>query len=53
MRTFDGATLQQADLWHSWGGGAGIRCNGKFTAIDIDSMAEEWAGKIRETSLRL
>jgi hypothetical protein len=53
VREFDGATLQQADMWNGWGGGAGIRCNGKFIAIDIDSMSPEWAAKVHKAALKV
>lgn len=53
VREFDSPTLEQADLWNSWGGGAGIRCNGKFIAIDIDSLSPEWAGKIQKAALKV
>lgn len=53
VRTFDDVTLALADQWHGWGGGAGIRCNGKFIAIDIDSLSPEWSAKIHKAALNV
>ena len=51
IKSFDPPSAEEADLWHSWGGGAGLRCNGKFVAIDIDTMSPEWSKKVHDAAI--
>lgn len=53
VRTFDGVTPEQVDQWQSWGSSLGLRCDGKFIGLDIDSLSPEWSAKIHRAALRL
>lgn len=53
VKTFINPSEAELDKFHLWGGGVGIRCDGTFVAIDIDSLSPEWAGKIKAAALKV
>ncbi len=40
------ATLEQIDAWAAMGAGVGLRCDGRYFGLDIDTLSPEWADKI-------
>jgi hypothetical protein len=46
------ATEPLIGQWGAMGAGVGLRCDGQFIAIDIDTLAAEWAAQIRDMALQ-
>jgi len=47
------ATLDDLGVWSVMGAGVGLRCNGRFIGIDIDTLSKEWSPKIVRAALKM